>query len=116
MATFVQPQELVSRQVNRGKRKGRLVQTHPDCKDGNLIENATLKQQLSIEAIPFLVKLTTDNCGTLMMFDNTPDYFAEPDSKKGPFWTQKAEEVTATFEAEPTVEAALAFISTIQSP
>merc|ERR1712166_394773 len=115
MGTFVLPEVLVTRQVGRGKRKGRLVQTHPDCKDGNLVENAALKQQLSIEALSFLSSLTKENKGTLMLFDNTPDYFADPSSKQGPFWLQTGEDITVTFDGPGTVEGMLAHIaSTIQ--
>lgn len=115
MATFVVPEVLVTRQVGRGKRKGRLVQTHPDCKDGNLIENAELKQQLSIDALGYMSELVKQNQGTLMLFDNTPNYFADPGSKQGPFWVQTGDQITVSYDGPPTVDGMLAHISqTIQ--
>ena len=41
-------QVLVERQVGRGKRKGRLVQTHKSITDGDLLKNAALKQVSSV--------------------------------------------------------------------
>eukprot|EP00656_Telonema_subtile_P032044 TRINITY_DN35113_c0_g2_i1.p1 TRINITY_DN35113_c0_g2~~TRINITY_DN35113_c0_g2_i1.p1 ORF type:complete len:206 (-),score=58.03 TRINITY_DN35113_c0_g2_i1:97-714(-) len=105
MGTFVQPEVLVQRQIGRGKRKGRLVQTNKECKDGNLILNAELKQKLAIEALAHMSELVKQHNGTLMLFDNTPDYFADPSAKQGPFWVQKGAEISITYEGEATVEA-----------
>ena len=46
--------------------------------DGNLIENAALKQADAISALPHLSELVTQNNGTMMLFNNTPDFFADP--------------------------------------
>eukprot|EP00658_Telonema_sp_P-2_P028477 TRINITY_DN21814_c0_g1_i3.p2 TRINITY_DN21814_c0_g1~~TRINITY_DN21814_c0_g1_i3.p2 ORF type:complete len:147 (-),score=50.52 TRINITY_DN21814_c0_g1_i3:371-811(-) len=115
MATFVEPEELVNRQVGRGKRKGRLVQSHKEWKDGNLITNAELKQKLSIEALPYLSELVKEHSGTLMLFDNTPNYFKDPSSKQGPFWVQKGASIEITYDGPATVEGMMEHISkTIQ--
>jgi len=121
MATFVKPDVLVDRQVGRGKRKGRLVQTNKNVTSGCLIENAEFKQNLAIEALPFLSDLVKTHKGTLMLFDNTPDYFKDPSSKTGPFWVQKGDEITVTYDTTDsdyvaTVEGLMAHIkATIQA-
>jgi len=115
MATFVQPETLVDRQVGRGKRKGRLVQTNKNVTSGCLIENAEFKQNLAIQALPHLSALVLEHKGTLMLFDNTPDYFADPSSKQGPFWVQKGDDIKVTYDGPATVEGLMAHIKkTIQ--
>ena len=53
--------------------------------------------------------------GTLMLFDNTPDYFADPASKQGPFWVQKGDDIAVTYDGPATVEGLMAHIkATIQ--
>ena len=115
MATFVKPLELVNRQVGRGKRKGRLVQTNKNVTSGDLVENAEFKQKLAIEALPHLSKLVGDNGGTLMLIDNTPDYFADPSSKQDAFWVQKGTDIKVTYDGPATVEGLMEHIrKTIQ--
>jgi len=116
MATFVRPEVLVDRQVGRGKRKGRLVQTNKNVTSGCLVENAVFKQALAIKALPQFSAMVKEHKGTLMLFDNTPDYFADPASKQGPFWVQKGDEITVTYDGPATVEGLMAHIkATIQA-
>ena len=56
------------------------MQTHPDCKDGNLIANAALKQGEAIDALSLVSELVKKSEGTMMLFDNTPDYLTDPSS------------------------------------
>lgn len=115
MATFVVPEELCERQVGRGKKKGRLVQWHKECTDGNIVTNAWLKQQLSINAVDHLSALVREHSGTLMLFDNTPNYFKDPSTKQGAFWTQKGADTTVTYKGEATMAGCLTHIMSIQS-
>ena len=48
-----------------------------------------------------------------MLFDNTPDYFADPSSKQGPFWLQTGEDITVTFDGPGTVEGMIAHIASM---
>jgi len=114
MATFVVPEELCERQVGRGKKKGRLVQWHKECTDGNIVTNAWLKQQLSIDAVDHLSALVREHSGTLMLFDNTPNYFKDPSTKQGAFWTQKGADTTVTYKGEATMAGCLTHIMSIQ--
>ena len=58
-----------------------MVQTHPDCKDGNLIANVALKQSDALGALPRLTELVSQSGGTMLLFNNSNDYFADPSSK-----------------------------------
>ena len=79
---------LVDRQVGRGKRTGRLTQANKNVTSGCLVENTVFQQALAFKALPHFSARIKEHKGTLMLFDNTPDYFADPANKQGPFLVQ----------------------------
>jgi len=117
MSCLVEPEVLVERQVGRGKRKGRLVQTHKSITDGDLLKNAALKQKLAIDTLPVLIDLVQSTGGSFAIFNNTPNFFADPSSKQPAFFIIEAGKAPyATYEGEASVAGMMAFIAkTIQA-
>ena len=113
MGCFIEPTVLVSRQLNRATKSGRLVKIDKSVTDGNLVRSALLEQSKAIDALPILRELVINSQGTLLLFDNSADAFKDPALKKPAFWVQRGNDVTVTYDGRGTIDGMVQFVETI---